>query len=78
MIWDKKRCEMKIKQNFFEDLRFFKSNINENYVDWKRIKKWIENWNEFFYKVENSLIMKSTKIENWADCENFSKIEDFR
>ena len=76
MIWNKKRCEMKIEQSFFENLQFFKSNINKNYADWKWIKRWIENWNEFFRKVENSLIMKLTRIENWADCENLSKIED--
>ena len=43
MTWSEKRCEMKIEQSFFENLWFFKSNINENYVDWKRIKKWTEN-----------------------------------
>ena len=64
MIWDEEKCEMKIEQSFFESLRFFENNINENYTDWKRIKKWIKNWSEFFRKVENSLIMKSTKIEN--------------
>ena len=55
---------------------FFDNNINENYVDLKWIKKWIESWNKFFYKVENSLIMKSIRIENWADCENFLKTEN--
>ena len=68
---------MKIEQNFFENLMFFDNNINKNYVNLKRIKKWIESWNKFFYKVENSLIMKSTRIENWTNCENLLKIKDF-
>ena len=29
---------MKIEQNFFENLKFFNNNINENYVNLKRIK----------------------------------------
>ena len=78
LTWNEKRWEMKIEQNFFKNLMFFDSNINENYADLKQIKKWIKNWNEFFHKVENSLIIKSTKIENWTNCENFSKIENFR
>ena len=43
MIWNEKKCEVKIGQSFFKNLQFFESNINENYVDWKRIKKWIES-----------------------------------
>ena len=57
---------------------FFDNNINENYVDLKQIKKWIESWSEFFRKVKKSLIIKSTRIENWTDCEIFSKIKNFR
>ena len=78
IIWNEKRCEVKIEQSFFKDLRFFNNNISENYVDWKQIKKWIESWSEFFHKAENSLIMKLTRIENWANCENLSEIEDLR
>ena len=78
--WEKMKNKnrKKIEQSFFENLMSFNSNISENYADLKRIKKWIENWSEFFYKVKNSLIMKSTKIKNWTDCENLLKIENFR
>ena len=68
---------MKIEQSFFKDLIFFDNNISENHADLKQIKKWIESWNEFFHKTENSLIIKSTRIENWTNCENLLKIEDF-
>ena len=57
---------------------FFDNNINENYADLKKIKKWIKSWSEFFCKIKKSLIMKSARIENWTDYENFSKIENLR
>ena len=34
---------MKIEQSFFKNLMIFDNNINENYVDLKQIKRWIES-----------------------------------
>ena len=38
MIQNKKKYKVKIEQSFFENLRFFDNNINENYADLKQIK----------------------------------------
>ena len=64
MIWNEEKNKMKIERNFFENLKFFDNNINENYVDLKQIKKWIKSRKNFFCKIKNSLIIKSTKTEN--------------